>query len=128
MVWRKLEEDDHEDHGHEEDHDELRTARILMIIFVILAGLVVFLPYTPMVRNSSAKNNQDGEAQTDTKVCKGRMHQFSNCFAAGMLLSLSIVHILPEALEAYATYLKNHASEGEEDDHDDHDDHRRLLK
>ena len=42
-----------------------------------------------------------------------------------MLLSLSLVHILPEALEMYASYLKEH---GDNDDgHDDHDHRRRIL-
>lgn len=55
-----------------------------------------------------------------------------------MLLSLSLVHILPEAIEAYATYLKEHegdhgkeAGEGEKaghgDDGDEHKHRHRLL-
>ena len=42
-----------------------------------------------------------------------------------MLLSLSVIHILPEAIEAYATYQKMHGDEGEDDDHDH--DLRRML-
>lgn len=116
------EHDDHDDHGGEHsDDDKIMTARIIMIIFVILVGCVVFIPYTRLV-----KKNEDGEQEqevSDTKICSGRVHQFSNCFAAGMLFSLSIVHILPEALEAYATYKATKPK----DDHDDHDDHRRLF-
>lgn len=44
-----------------------------------------------------------------------------------MLFSLSVCHILPETIEGYNTYLKNH--DGEHKDHDDHDDHRlRFLQ
>jgi hypothetical protein len=52
-----------------------------------------------------------------------------------MLLTISIVHIMPEATEMYAEYLKDHAKEEaghddhrlrilEEDDHDDHDEEK----
>lgn len=46
------EDDDHDDHKDGDDHDdhghageELLTARILMTVFVVMAGLFVFLPY-----------------------------------------------------------------------------------
>ena len=67
-------------------------------------------------------DKKDGVNQnSDTKVCKGRIQQFSNSFAAGLLLSLSFVHILPEALKARKTYLLEHAAEH------GHDHRRRLL-
>ena len=40
-----------------------------------------------------------------------------------MLFSLAIVHILPEAVEAHATYLAEQKKEDGEDAHD----HRRLF-
>ena len=124
-FYRMLADDhDHDhDHGHDPEHEEeekLMMARIIMIIFILLAGLVILVPYSKFVR----KSNENMTEQTDTKVCSGRLHQYSNCFASGMLLSLSLVHILPEALEAYTSYLKEHAKE---EDHDGHDHRRRIL-
>lgn len=49
------------------------------------------------------------------------------CFAAGMLLTISIVHIMPEANALYADYLKESEEHDnhrllEENDHNDHQD------
>ena len=100
MVLRFLAGADHDDEAH-----KLQTFRIIMITFVFLAGACIFLPYIKCMRKK--------EEQRDpiTPLCKGRLHQFSNCFAAGMLFSISLVHILPEAIEMYKTYLKAHAKE-----------------
>ena len=106
--------DDHDDHGHGGDESKLLTIRIIMITFVFLAGACIFLPYVKCMR----KNPDEQDTNNITPVCKGRAHQFSYCFAAGMLFSLSLVHILPEAIEQYGTYLKGHAKE--EKGHDDH--------
>ena len=94
--------DDHgHDHGHDEEGGDLLVARIIMIVVILIAALPILLPYTKFVRKSSADMHEE---QTDTKVCSGRLQQYSICFASGMLLSLSLVHILPEALEMYASY------------------------
>jgi len=59
------------------------------------------------------------------------------CFAAGMLLTISIVHIMPEATAMYAEYLEEHEKEeaGEaahrllaEEEHDDHGDEEEEHK
>ena len=47
---KEKDHDDHDDHGKEKDDhghagEELLTARILMTLFVVMAGLFVFVPY-----------------------------------------------------------------------------------
>lgn len=53
-----------------------------------------------------------------------------SCFAAGMLIALSIGHIMPESNEIYAKYQEEHAHEnevvgttGEEEHHEGEEDH-----
>ena len=85
-----------------------------MIIVMLAAGAFIFLPYSKMAKD--ADQNQT-ESEEVTKVCKGRVHSYSTCFAAGMLLSFSFIHILPEVVHVYALYeAKEHAEHG----------HRRL--
>lgn len=78
---------------------------------ILLAGCFVFFPFARFVRK-----------QKDTQGCgKGAFFALMTSFAAGMLLSISLVHIMPEASAIYREYKElGHA------DHDDHDDHRRL--
>lgn len=124
-----------DEHGHGDgEKDGLLTARIIMIVINLLAGAVIFIPYTRLIKKS--KNDENGvvdqansifnqnTAETGkTPICSGRILSFSNCFAAGMLFSLSVVHILPEALEAYGIYQAK--KEGGGGGHDAHG-HRRL--
>lgn len=49
-LFRFLKEKDDHDEGKKDNHDdhageELLTARILMTVFVVFAGLFVFIPY-----------------------------------------------------------------------------------
>lgn len=87
-----------DDHGQDEDADKLMIAQIIMIIVIIFFSSFIFLPYTKFVNNKDA-NQQE---QSETPICSGRLHQYSICFAAGMLLSLSVIYILPGAIEAYS--------------------------
>ena len=54
MFARFLAEDDHghddHDHGPASDEDKVLMARIIMIIFILLAGAVVFLPFTKLLK------------------------------------------------------------------------------
>jgi len=100
---RSLQHDDHEVDLHD-DHDELDAEasksltgiKILIIVLLLLAGLFVFFPY------SQVKPKKEGDsAEKKKECCKGRFFSISNCFAAGMLLSMALCHILPEAEGMY---------------------------
>lgn len=71
------------------------TAKIVLAVVVLLCGLFVFLPYAKCFRKS-----EKGQC------CKGKFVTMTTCFAAGMLLSMSVVHVLPEANEMYGDYMK----------------------
>ena len=101
-MRRSLQHDDHEvdEHGNEElDSDvkgSLTGIKILIIVLLLLAGLFVFFPY------SQVKPKKEGDkADKKKECCKGRFFSISNCFAAGMLLSMALCHILPEAESMY---------------------------
>lgn len=79
------------------------TAKIIVIVLVIFAGMVSFVPYCKCL-HSSQKNPDKGA------VCSGRFLQYSTAFAAGMLLTMSMCHIYPETDTSYRTYLKKAAS------------------
>ena len=56
MFVRRFLVDDHDDHDHD-DHagehtetDKVLLARVLMCIFVFLAGSIIFIPYTKCVK------------------------------------------------------------------------------
>ena len=102
-VMRSLQHDDHEVDLHD-DHEELDAEasksltgiKILIIVLLLLAGLFVFFPY------SQVKPKKEGDsAEKKKECCKGRFFSISNCFAAGMLLSMALCHILPEAEGMY---------------------------
>ena len=119
LFHRMLAGDDDHGHSHSEDDEKLIIARIILIITILLSGLAIFAPYTKCM----GKSENAAQEETVSRVCKGRLASYSICFAAGMLLSLSVVHILPEALELHAEYLKEHGKE-----HAGGHDHRRLLE
>ena len=100
---RSLEEDDHAGDIHS-DHDELDAEgvksltgiKVLIIVLLLIAGLFVFFPF------SQVKPKKEGDsAEKKKECCKGRFFSISNCFAAGMLLSMALCHILPEAEGMY---------------------------
>ena len=127
---RILQHDDHEaeEHGHEEHGSEteksLTGIKVLIIVLLLLAGLFVFFPY------SQVKPKKEGDkAEKKKECCKGRFFSISNCFAAGMLLSMALCHILPEAEGMYQALQlsKEKAAEASEilkvESHDDHEEH-----
>jgi len=74
------------------------------MILVLLSGCFVFFPYSRFVNN----NKKDG-------CCGGVFLKLMTCFAAGMLLTLSIVHIMPEAMGIYKAYQIEMMEESEGD-------------
>ena len=70
----------------------LLKIKILVMILVLISGCFVFFPYSKFVNNK-----KDG-------CCKGVFLKLMTCFAAGMLMALSIVHILPEAAGIYKAF------------------------
>ena len=98
---------------------DLLGARIGIIIAMLFAGSFVFLPFTKRCQTPKGYANRNSGLN--------KFFAFSACFAAGMLMSISLLHILPEANEMYekvvaeweeaeeASMLKNVKLEGEED-------------
>ena len=72
--------------------DGLIGARIGIIVVMLMSGSFVFLPFT---KRCAYNKNEDKSS------CKNLFFSISACFAAGMLMSISVLHILPEANEMY---------------------------
>ena len=70
------------------------------MVAVLIAGCFVFFPYC--VKDKDDKVSPSEPLVKKNKKC-GKSHFFSvlNCFAAGMLISMSLVHVLPESSEMY---------------------------
>ena len=68
--------------GNDENVD---VPRAIVIVLLLLASLFVFLPY---------KGKQNYK---DLSACQKQFYSQASCFAAGMLLAIATVHILPEA-------------------------------
>ena len=107
--------------------DGVMGARIAIICVMLISGSFVFLPFT----KKCAHNEKESKTS-----CKNLFFAISACFAAGMLMSISILHILPEANEMYekvvavreaeekAKEALEAATHGETaGDHDKHDEH-----
>lgn len=94
------------------DKATLRIVKIIILILILISGCFVFFPFMKVV-----KDRKNG-------CCKGKFFSLLTCFAAGMLLSISIVHIMPEANALYIDYLKD--SEKAELAGGNTDDHRRF--
>jgi hypothetical protein len=109
--------DDHGDEHQGEDESAIKTVKIFVCVLLLFSGCFVFFPFLKSVKDSKAG------------CCKGRFFSLLTCFAAGMLLTISIVHVMPEAVAIYGEYLEEHEKEEaghdhrllEEDGHDDHD-------
>ena len=94
---RFLKEDDH-DHDHD-DHaaeaggaSKVLTIKIVVMILVLISGCFVFFPYSRFVKNNNKKEG----------CCKdGMFFALMTSFAAGMLLAISLIHIVPEANAIY---------------------------
>lgn len=76
------------------ERETLLNIKIIVMILVLLSGCFVFFPYSRFVNNTK----KDG-------CCRGVFLKLMTCFAAGMLLTLSVVHIVPEAMGIYKAYL-----------------------
>ena len=111
-MGRILQHDDLDEHEEisPEDTKSIVIIKIVIIVLLLLAGLFVFFPYSQV----QPKNENTGIKQDKKKdCCKGRFFSISNCFAAGMLISMALCHILPESEGMYLTL--NAAKEAEAD-------------
>jgi hypothetical protein len=61
---------------------------------MVMSGMCVFIPYL-----NCCKRDQD--KHKDPTSTQRILFAVSACFSAGMLMSISILHILPEANEMY---------------------------
>jgi hypothetical protein len=127
---RFLEADAHDDHaeeghGDEETEKDLLTIKIVVLVFMFVAGAFVFFPYASFVKEDETLPEEQRKKKS---CCKGKFFSMMNCFAAGMLLSMAICHILPEADAMFGKALAASAAleaetaevtpEAEEEDHD----------
>jgi len=90
--------------------DDLVTPRIIICILLGIVGLFCLLPFHSKCKHTPGKKPSKGKAL---------FYSVMACFAAGMLISIALVHIMPEATALYNAYGK----EGSEDAHAGHDDH-----
>lgn len=101
VFKRLLEEEDHDDELSASDKSLVRNVKIAVMIVLLIAGGFVFFPFTRFVNNKK------------TGCCNGTFFGMMTSFAAGMLLTLSFIHILPEASAIYSEY-KHELHEAEE--------------
>ena len=86
------ENNDHGTLSHDDAH-KLVYIKIVVCILIFIAECFVFFPY-------KIQNRKDG-------CCGGKFFTMLTCFTAGMLLTISLAHILPEATSLYGEYLKH---------------------
>lgn len=101
---RQLSGDHHDEMTHEEEH--LLILKIVVMVIVLFLGLVIFLPYMKCIndRKEAVSVGDDGDYDNGDFICcgSGRIQSFCLSFAAGMLMTLAICHILPATAESYA--------------------------
>lgn len=113
----------------DDSSDDPTGLKFGVMIAVLISGSFVFFPYSKMMRNQKSNRNHHVHSDVDDEVeeqkgcCKGRLFSLCNCFAAGMLLSISMMHILPEAKMIYMSYLEVLEKEMKTDDKDEHAQH-----
>lgn len=83
-----------------EDDDKRQLYRIIMMSCIFVVSLLIFVPFCPCCKMNMEQRRQSISGDR-TNLCSGRAIQFLNCFAGGILLSLSLCHILPESFDAY---------------------------
>ena len=89
MLRRGLEDDDH--HDDHDDHDDHKVdPDTFKIIMMILMFLCVGFGVIPKVWSKCRDNDE--------------ILSKLNCFASGLFLGMSLVHMMPEAVEIYATW------------------------
>ena len=87
--------------GEIKEKDNMVGIKLFIMFCVFLAGLNVFFPYLPCLKGKQGEGGQKKKA-----CCAGKFFSFTNAFAAGMLLTMSMVHIMPESVEMYKKYLE----------------------
>ena len=67
----------------------------------------------------SKKAEDDGNYNQGKFICcgGGRIQSYSTAFASGMLMTMALVHILPETVTAYDNFVKT-SGHGSDDGHD----------
>ena len=88
----------------EDNSGDLMIARVVIIVIMLLSSSFVFLPFTKRCEYNKSESKSSG---------KNLFFAVSACFAAGMLMSISILHILPEATEMYEGVTAKWAAEAE---------------
>lgn len=87
MSFRFLEEDDH-DHEEHEEHEEhglgLVGIKVIFIFVILLISSASILP----LRLKKAQTHENTLS-------------YMNCFAAGMFVSIALIHMLPESVEMF---------------------------
>ena len=83
--------------------------RSIIVVLMIAAGSFVYLPYNEKFANGNSKT-------------KSKVQSLSNCFASGLLLGMSLIHILPETSDKYNDFMKDeeetHVESADEHDHE----------
>jgi len=92
----------------EQKDESLLGARIVIVLVMVLSSCFVFLPFTK--RCSHDKNESKSS-------CKHMFFAVSACFAAGLLMSISVLHILPESNEMYEGVMAKWEAEEEAAEH-----------
>jgi hypothetical protein len=65
----------------------------------------ILLPYIECLNNYFKKNKGEDGRDKEPNICRQYFYSFSSCFASGMLLSMSLIHTLPETASSYQEYL-----------------------
>lgn len=81
------------------------------MIVVAVISFAMFLPFCPCCRKKKEEIVNSQAEVGVTFTVKNRCTQFMNCFAGGVILSLTLCHILPEAHDMYIRYLKDNTKE-----------------
>ncbi len=75
--------------------DNVMNARIIITVLLLLVGMFVYVPFMDRFKH------QPGKKPSSTKKM---FYSICACFAAGMLLSIAMVHIIPESDALYKAY------------------------
>ena len=83
-----------EHHGHEEHSLSLVQLKVLFLLLILIAALAAFLP----LKLAKLKPNTPALG-------------YLNCVAAGLFLCIAILHMLPESVEAYHSWVEHEGIE-----------------
>lgn len=123
MDWSFGVKEDTDGHDHD-DQTSLTGPRAVVCICMIFASLLSLVPFHPRCKG---KKNEPKDS------FRYLFFSLSACFAAGMIMTISMLHILPEAHEKYSGVLSAREKELERaeaiadaksgSEHSGHDDH-----